>query len=243
MIDVDEGLAPDPIPVLIRRCSGCGAPNDRERAKYCRACGADATRRSRQKKRLESQSKLPKKPRTTKPSADEIERARARGYVSTYIRRGKVEKKPCQRCGERRLKKVGPFHHDPKIRMQFIWLCSPCAKDTKDGVRRIERERSTRTSAERDYFARVAAARVRAAASEILMRELPEVERCHIAAMIRAVFARFHWPDRENGVLFSEVLRNVFEARYGQIDVELARRIVSEAACNDVPRERVPAAA
>jgi len=243
MIDVDEGIVPASIPALVRRCSGCGAPNDRERAKYCRVCGADATRRSRQKKRLASRPESPKKPRSTTPSADEIERARARGYVSTYIRRGKIEKKPCQRCGEMRLKKVGPFHPDPSRRMQFIWLCLPCAKQTKDGVRRIEHERTSRMAAERDYFTRVSAGRDRAAAANLLVRGLPEIEQLRIAAGIRVVFAHYRWPDRDDGLLYDEVLRNVFEWIYGPIDEEHARRLLSDSAGVDALNGRVADAA
>jgi hypothetical protein len=47
----------------------------------------------------------------------------ARSYAGVYLRRGKIEKAPCQECGNRN----SQMHHDDYSKPLVIkWMCRPC---------------------------------------------------------------------------------------------------------------------
>jgi hypothetical protein len=222
----EDGLAPPP--ALVRRCVGCGQPNPRERAKYCRSCGADATRRWRKIRREAARSTTterttPAKPPARAPTEEQLELTRARAYVSTYVRRGKIEKKPCQNCGDPRLERIGPFHPKPAERLVFLWLCLPCAKMARKTTIAITRSANGRKRQESAYAARVAEGRDRARAAMLLIRGLDAPARQAIVDDIARIFAHFRWPARPHGFLYQDVARNVYEYRYGSLGVERAR--------------------
>lgn len=50
-------------------------------------------------------------------------RANARSYANVYLRRGKLKKKPCERCGD---PKVQMHHEDYSQPLQVKWLCRKC---------------------------------------------------------------------------------------------------------------------
>ena len=66
--------------------------------------------------------------RATRPLHSELPtparlRANARSYASVYLKRGKLKKKPCERCGE---EKVQMHHEDYSQPLQVRWLCREC---------------------------------------------------------------------------------------------------------------------
>ncbi len=76
------------------QCSRCGGAQDRAGQRYCRRCHAAYQRERRPKHRdLDD---------------DTRRRANARAYAGVYLRRGKLERKPCERCGADNAE----MHHD-----------------------------------------------------------------------------------------------------------------------------------
>jgi ribosomal protein L37E len=213
----DDG---DNAPSLIRRCVRCGNPNPREKAKYCRPCGAEATRAWRAIRRtLPGGAAKPPTPPKRSPTPAEIELVRARAYVSTYVRRGKLQKKPCQNCGNPQLKKIGPFHPDPAKRLSFIWMCLPCAKLARSGLKTA----ATQTRRREAKRMEANGARDRARAAMLLIRALPAPSRLTFVTALDKAFIDFRLPPRPHGVLYQELARNMYEATFGIIGVERAR--------------------
>lgn len=60
-------------------------------------------------------------------------RANARSYANVYVRRGKLKRKPCERCGE---KKAQVHHDDYSQPLQVRWLCVPCHRNVHAERRR-----------------------------------------------------------------------------------------------------------
>lgn len=90
-------------------CSKCNGPNDRAPQRYCKICHAANMRAWRPK-----HSDLP-------PEAKK--RANARAYVNVYIRRGVIQRKPCETCGEPKAEK---HHEDYDKPLEVVWLCRKC---------------------------------------------------------------------------------------------------------------------
>lgn len=98
-------------------CGNCGAEHERWRdrahtqpAWNCHACHAKYMRKTRPKHR-----DLPKQARR---------RANARAYANVYLRRGKIEKKPCKICGTE--ERVEMHHCDYSKPLEIEWFCRPC---------------------------------------------------------------------------------------------------------------------
>jgi ribosomal protein S27AE len=47
----------------------------------------------------------------------------ARSYAGVYLRRGKIQREPCKRCGA---EKAEMHHHDYDKPLEVEWLCRRC---------------------------------------------------------------------------------------------------------------------
>lgn len=47
-------------------------------------------------------------------------KANARAYANVYLNRGKIERKPCEVCGD---EKAEMHHHDHGKPLEIVWLC------------------------------------------------------------------------------------------------------------------------
>ena len=62
--------------------------------------------------------------RETHPlTAEQKFKDNCRSYANTYLRRGKLLRKPCQKCGDKR----SQMHHEDYSKpLAVTWLCRPC---------------------------------------------------------------------------------------------------------------------
>lgn len=88
-------------------CSRCDGPLEPLRKNgYCLKCHAERMRLTRPK-----HSELPEEAR---------KRANARSYANVYLRRGKIQRKPCEVCGS----KNSQMHHDNYDKPTVVrWFC------------------------------------------------------------------------------------------------------------------------
>ena len=89
-------------------CSSCNKPVEETRKgqRYCKSCHAKNMRKNRPK-----HSELPTEIRL---------KANARSYVNVYLRRGKIEKKPCEICKDEN----SQMHHDDYDKpLEVRWFC------------------------------------------------------------------------------------------------------------------------
>lgn len=70
-------------------------------------------------------------------------RANARSYLNVYVRRGKVAKQPCARCG---CSEVEAHHDDYSKPLEVTWLCRDCHM-VLHGVAIARRLKCTKTGA------------------------------------------------------------------------------------------------
>jgi len=93
-------------------CSGCHARRDRGIQRYCKKCHAEYMRENRPK-----HSELTDKQR---------KKANARSYANVYLNRGKIDRKPCEKCGS----PESQMHHEDYNRPTDVtWLCRECHLD------------------------------------------------------------------------------------------------------------------
>lgn len=59
------------------------------------------------------------------PGFADPSKKRARSLAQAAIRRGKIQRKPCERCGNG---KVHAHHRDYKKPLDVVFLCDPCHK-------------------------------------------------------------------------------------------------------------------
>lgn len=87
-------------------CSKCAGPMEENRTNgYCLKCHAEFMRRTRPK-----HSELPEEQRR---------KANARAYAHEYLKRGKIQRQPCEVCGEK-----AEMHHDDYSKpTQVRWFC------------------------------------------------------------------------------------------------------------------------
>lgn len=98
----------------------CGAPlRDRYPNSRCRRCHAEYMRTYRRLNPLVGEAKY---------------RARARAYARTYLKRGLLTRKPCERCGEEDAPQM--HHADYSKPLQVIWLCELCHENHHSYQRR-----------------------------------------------------------------------------------------------------------
>lgn len=84
-------------------CSSCSMPLDRN-GKYCKKCHAAYMRDWR---------------KTHFMSPEQKKKDIARSYLGVYIRRGKINREPCEVCGS----KAEAHHDDYSKPLQVKWLC------------------------------------------------------------------------------------------------------------------------
>lgn len=90
-------------------CSKCSKSIEKKRlakSRYCRACSAEYMRITRKKHgELSSEQRM---------------KANCRSYLNVYIRRGKIERKPCVICSN-----VAQAHHEDYNKpLDVVWLCT-----------------------------------------------------------------------------------------------------------------------
>lgn len=65
--------------------------------------------------------------RASRPMTDEQKRKdRCRSYAGVYLRRGKLQKQPCQNCGSEDSEMHHPDYSKP---LEVEWLCRECHLD------------------------------------------------------------------------------------------------------------------
>ncbi len=112
----------------VEQCGKCGLPHRHgktgPRIAYrtdggCTFCGAKRRRSSRYCGRHANQYNRGHRQKHRDLSPEQKLKARARAYLNTYLRKGRVEKKPCN-CG---VKRVQAHHHDYAFPLDVEWLC------------------------------------------------------------------------------------------------------------------------
>lgn len=93
----------------MRLCSKCGARPARPNQRYCLDCHNAYSREHR-------------KPHRELP-AEAKAKAVCRAILRVYVRRGKVVRSPCARCGNPR---VEAHHKDYSRPLDVVWLCREC---------------------------------------------------------------------------------------------------------------------
>lgn len=68
------------------------------------------------------------------PSEVEREHAITRAYTNVLIRRGTLERQPCQECGSHRVQAHHPDYRDPRW---VIWLCALHHRELHAVIRRM----------------------------------------------------------------------------------------------------------
>jgi Zn finger protein HypA/HybF involved in hydrogenase expression len=89
-----------------KECSKCDQPLDREGQRYCKECHAEYMRENRPKhSELTILQKL---------------KANCRSYANAYLKRGKLIKQPCEKCGS----EDSEIHHEDYTKpLDVTWLC------------------------------------------------------------------------------------------------------------------------
>lgn len=85
----------------------CEKPLDRNQ-RFCKSCHAAYMREWRKNHLLTKVQKL---------------KDIARSYANVYLHRGKIHRKPCQKCGDVKSQMHHPNYRKPLL---IIWLCRPC---------------------------------------------------------------------------------------------------------------------
>lgn len=94
---------------MMTTCYYCGTEHSRPQGKrYCPSCHAAYMREWR---------------KTHKPDRIARFKSSARAMANVYLRRGKIERKPCLACGN----PDSEMHHEDYSQpLAVIWLCRPC---------------------------------------------------------------------------------------------------------------------
>lgn len=87
-------------------CTKCKTNPRAKSQRWCKACRAEWMRNHR--KPLKGEAR---------------ERANARSYANVYLRRGKLERQPCEACGA----PSEEMHHDDYSKpLEVRWFCRSC---------------------------------------------------------------------------------------------------------------------
>lgn len=88
-------------------CCKCKKNKKRAGQKYCNECHASYMRDNR--------------PKHSELLPEQRLKANARSYLNTYLKRGKIKKKPCEICGDENVQ----AHHDDYTKpLEVRWLCN-----------------------------------------------------------------------------------------------------------------------
>lgn len=115
------------------RCSRCGQSRDRPGQRYCRRCQREY-QRERHRRGIENYASL----------APEAKRkARVRALANAAIRKGELQRRPCEVCGT--TVDVQKHHPDYDRPLDVVWLCGPHHRDrerqeAEDDGARVKRE-------------------------------------------------------------------------------------------------------
>jgi hypothetical protein len=90
-----------------KHCSKCSLPR-RASGRYCLVHHAAYIRKWRETHPLTGEAKM---------------KHNARCYANCYVRRGKIARKPCRTCGNKRSQMR---HNDYSKPLEVVWLCRPC---------------------------------------------------------------------------------------------------------------------
>lgn len=92
-------------------CAKCGGPTETATNGYCRACKREYDKANRHRRTKHRDL-----------SDENRKKANARSYLNVYLRRGKIDKKPCEHegCGEIN---VMAFHADYDKPLEVTWYC------------------------------------------------------------------------------------------------------------------------
>lgn len=94
-------------------CSNAECVNSpREGQRYCKDCHAEYMRKNRK--------------RHSELTTEQKKKANARSYLNVYIKRGKIIRKPCEKCGAGHTE---GHHEDYNKPLEVIWLCRECHLD------------------------------------------------------------------------------------------------------------------
>ncbi len=97
---------------FVRPCSRCGKQlEDHRKGKqtFCLECHAKYMRENR--------------PRHLELTQEQRDKANARSYANSYLRRGKIKKDNCRDCES---EKSQMHHEDYSKPLEVIWLCREC---------------------------------------------------------------------------------------------------------------------
>jgi len=100
----------------VRRCMNANC--ERPARRRGRTCGACATKRWREKYGEE----LAAHEAVRSFSPEQTRLRNARGYLSAYLRRGRIQRTPCQTCGSMQVTSYFPDLAKP---LEVIWYCKP----------------------------------------------------------------------------------------------------------------------
>ena len=89
-------------------CSSCGGARDRGGQRFCLECHARYMRGWRKTHRL---------------TPEQARKDNCRSYAGVYLRRGKLVRAPCERCGDEKSQMHHPDYSQPLL---VRWLCRPC---------------------------------------------------------------------------------------------------------------------
>lgn len=198
------------------RYCACGAPNPRARAKYCRACGAAASRRSYANRKGVISL------RRQKRSLSAIDRAvrNARAYLAMYVKRGKVAVEPCETCGLTYGRRV-PLQEDPQRPLEARWFCPPHYRDYRMNEAAIRAVEAEEAALDRGGGWRIADPQQYASKRECFEHEYPHLP-AHVQAALRDIASR-KIPGvvmAEEAPMFRSALISVFDLYYrGELQI------------------------
>ena len=74
------------------------------------------------------------------PTPADRKKANARSYLHVYIKRGKVQKKPCQECGN---PNAQGHQHDYDKPLDVTWLCMKCHRRLHNRLQNMQKAANT----------------------------------------------------------------------------------------------------
>ncbi len=111
--------------ITIAVCSRCKGDFSRLSHRYCAKCQAEYMRDWRTDHPMSEAQKI---------------KSRARSYANVYLRRGKIKKLACQKCGD---PNTQMHHADYTKPLEVTWWCADCHQD-EHGAERMDARRARR---------------------------------------------------------------------------------------------------